>query len=105
METITLYEGVLNDDTLTINNEEKVLKVQIEYYLYATPNSNTKKVIYFDSFDEAIEWYKNNFKERVIKQGESYIKEEYEEEDCIYTISNNEAIDEWCNIIDALIID
>lgn len=69
----TLYEGVLNDDYMTVEQDGSVL---ITYYTYATEWSNVvhEKCAY--DMERALAWYKNKFPDRVKAQGEEWIGED-----------------------------
>lgn len=65
METYILNEGVLNDDTLLLPDENKVFKGQyigiIEYWTYQNCWSNNKHVIKFRTENRLQQYLKKHY--------------------------------------------
>ena len=69
----TLYEGVLNDDYIVVEEDKSAL---LTYYTYATEWSNNVNEKAFDTIDRAIRWYRRNFGGRVLEQGKVWLDED-----------------------------
>ncbi len=69
---ITLYEGVLNDDYISI--DEKGI-IRLIYYTFASTNSNDRHEKIIKNIIEGINLYKKEFPNRVKEQGEYWMKE------------------------------
>lgn len=69
----TLYEGVSNDDYITVCEDGSVL---ITYYTYATEWSNTKHEKACYDIDNAMRWYRGKFPSRVVEQGKRWVEED-----------------------------
>lgn len=86
VNTLTLFEGVLNNDeliALTGNYYYKghnKAKVKIEYYTYANEWGNHKHEKYFKTLENACKWYKQNMPDRVVLQGAFWLSEDGGEE-------------------------
>lgn len=71
MENVTLYEGVLNDDTMEICERGKCFKlpkhptVRVTYWTYASEYHNNKNVFYACSVENALLRYKRETKREV----------------------------------------
>lgn len=87
---VELHENVVSTDYL----EDNVL----HYFTYATEWTDREHVMKFETPDDAIEWYKNNMEGRVIEQGKYWLQEDGEEEN----ITDEDAVDEWENIVDCV---
>lgn len=84
-----LHENVVSEDFLE--------GATLHYFTFATAWTDKEHVMKFKTADEAIEWYKNNLTERVVEQGRYWLQEDgYHEEN----ISDEDAINEWQNIVD-----
>lgn len=81
---IVLHENVLTDDYV----ERGVL----HYFTYATEWSDHEHIKEFNTTAEALEWYENNFHERVVAQGEYWIAEA---DGVGGDITEEEAVGEW----------
>lgn len=86
---VELHENVVSDDYL----EDSTL----HYFTYATEWTDREHVMKFETPEKAIEWYKNNMKGRVIEQGKYWLQEDGEE-----NITDEDAVDEWENIVDCV---
>lgn len=86
---VELHENVVSTDYL----EDNVL----HYFTYATEWTDAEHVMKFETPEKAIEWYKSNMKGRVIEQGKYWLQEDGEE-----NITDEDAIDEWENIVDCV---
>lgn len=71
----TLYEGVLNDDYITVGQDGSAL---LTYYTYATEWSNHQHEKVFNSLGDAVDYYKRQFHSRVFEQGKRWIEEDKE---------------------------
>lgn len=72
MKSITIYEGVLNDDYIEVDSTGKATLV---YYTFATEWSNNKHLREFFSLIDAVNWYIKNFCSRVQSQGSEWYRE------------------------------
>lgn len=72
MKSITIYEGVLNDDYIEVDSTGKATLV---YYTYATEWSNNKHLREFFSLIDAINWYDKNYHNRVSSQSQAWYEE------------------------------
>lgn len=71
----TLYEGVLNNDHITLCDDGSAL---LTYYTYATEWSNNVIEKAFNTLDDAVRYYKRKFHDRVFEQGKRWIEEDKE---------------------------
>ena len=69
----TLYEGVLNDDSITVFDDKSAL---LTYYTYATEWSNHKHNESFSDLQGAMRFYRKRFTNRVIEQGKRWREED-----------------------------
>ena len=114
VNTLTLFEGVLNNDELIVLTGDyyykghNKAKVKIEYYTYANEWGNHKHEKYFKTLENACEWYKKNMLDRVILQGAFWLREDEEHEELKAILEDygtalekmteeqkQDAIDEW----------
>ena len=89
MKTTILYQGVLNDDYVYARGKS----CKLVYYTFANEWSNHANTKVFDDIEDAIEWYKTNFKDRAVEQGEQYLVEagEYTSNNC----NAEQCVAEW----------
>ncbi len=107
---LTLSQGFLNDDEAIIL--EKGYKftghngatVVIVYYTFATEWSNHEHYKFFKSLENAMAWYKRQFRDRAIYQGRVWLTEgcpdEYPEKDRdgIIITTDDDALTEFDNL-------
>lgn len=83
---LTLYEGVLNDDTLTLLKDgwhyrgHNNAVVKIEYYTFRNAWENDKHTRFFKTLENALKWYKKEMLDRVIEQGGYWLAESPQDE-------------------------
>lgn len=83
--TITLYEGVLNDDRMEVLKPNLCYgghnraTCRIVYYTFANEWANHEHARYFQTIEKAIEWYEKQFSDRVIAQGTEWLREDGED--------------------------
>ena len=78
---ITLYEGVLNDDTISVAKDGKAL---LEYWTYSTEWNNKLNNFRFENLAKAVAFYQKTLPNRVFEQGKRWL-EEGKVEDYPYT--------------------
>ena len=86
---VELHENVVSVDYL----EDSTL----HYFTYATEWTDREHVLDFETPEKAIEWYKKNLTDRCIDQGKWWAHEDGEE-----NIDDDEAMNEWENIVDCV---
>lgn len=74
----TLYEGVLNDDYITVNSDNTAT---LTTYTFATEWSNTEHKAEFPDIEKAIKSYRREFPDRVFEQGKRWIEEDSDGDD------------------------
>lgn len=89
---IMLHENVVSDDFLE--------GATLHYFTYATEWTDREHVLEFKTADEAVEWYKHNMNGRVVEQGKYWLQEDGED-----NATDEEAEDEWQNIIDCCMME
>lgn len=107
--TLTLYEGCLNDDHVVILEDgfkftgHNGSTVALVYYTYANEWSNHENIRFFTTLENAMKWYKKEFRDRAVYQGRVWLTEggdeEYEkkDEDGIVVVDDEEALNEFDN--------
>lgn len=88
--TIQLCENVVSTDYI----EGKTL----HYFTCATEWTDAEHVLKFKSTEQAIEWYEDNMRERVIAQGKYWLEEDGDLEDA----TDEDAINEWRTIVECV---
>ena len=86
---VDLHENVVSVDYL----EDSTL----HYFTYATEWTDREHVLDFETPEKAIEWYKKNLTGRCIDQGKWWAHEDGDE-----NIDDEEAMNEWENIVDCV---
>lgn len=89
---IILHENVLTDDYVENGT--------LHYFTYATEWSDREHIKKFGTTAQALEWYENNFRDRVIDQGR-YWYWEGRDSDKDYSpsdVTEDDAINEWENL-------
>lgn len=74
---IKLFTGVLNDDTLSVATDGKAL---LEYWTYATEWSDNLHKKLFSDIESALRWYRREFHDRVLDQGEWWLQDDHIED-------------------------
>lgn len=92
--SVILYTGVLNDDELFQLADGKTYLLLTWHY--ANSWANTDHHHLFDSLDEALEYYKENYAERVEAEGKRSI-EEWQESGEDMSWAN--PLDEWEDLV------
>lgn len=72
-EITTLFEGVLNDDYI---KTDKRGKTKLKWYTFATCWSNREHELDFYNREDAVKYYKQFMRDRVIEQGKRWRKED-----------------------------
>lgn len=81
---LTLFQGVLNDDNITILEDgycyqgHNRANVKLTYYTYANEWSNHDHHKFFKSLDNACAWYKKHMLDRAIYQGACWLSDDDE---------------------------
>ena len=96
VNTLTLFEGVLNNDIMNITKDGYYYKnhnkatVKVVYYTYANEWSNHEHKRFFKTIIRACEWYKKNMFDRAIYQGAVWLSDE---DEAIAELVNNHDFD------------
>lgn len=88
---IELCENVVSTDYAENN--------MLHYFTYATEWTDTEHIKKFKTLEEAIAWYEDNMRERVIAQGKYWLQEDGNLEE---NISDEDAINEWRTIVECV---
>lgn len=86
---VILHENVLTDDFLE--------GTTLHYFTFANEWSDREHIEEFKTVDDAIEWYRNNFRDRVVHQGQYWYCEGLDEGEEIVPddVCETDAIDAW----------
>lgn len=68
----------------------------LHYFTYATEWTDTEHVMEFETTEQAIEWYEQNMRERVVAQGKYWLQEDGDHEQ---NITKEDAVSEWRAIV------
>lgn len=71
----------------------------LHYFTYATCWSDTEHIKKFKTLEDAIKWYEDNMRERVIEQGKYWLQEDGDLEE---NITDDDAINEWHTIVECV---
>ena len=89
---VELHENVVSVDYI----EDSTL----HYFTYATEWTDREHVLEFETPEKAIEWYKENLTDRCLDQGKYWLQEDGDLEE---NITDDDAMNEWENIVDCVI--
>lgn len=86
---VILHENVLTDDFLE--------GTTLHYFTFANEWSDREHIEEFKTVDDALEWYRNNFRDRVVHQGQYWYCEglNADEELTPDDVCETDAIDAW----------
>lgn len=71
----------------------------LHYFTYATCWTDTEHIKKFKTLEDAIKWYEDNMRERVIAQGKYWLQEDGDLEE---NITDDDAINEWHTIVECV---
>lgn len=71
----------------------------LHYFTYATCWTDTEHIKKFKTLEDAIKWYEDNMRERVIEQGKYWLQEDGDLEE---NITDDDAINEWHTIVECV---
>lgn len=71
----------------------------LHYFTYATEWTDTEHVMEFETTEQAIEWYEQNMRERVVAQGKYWLQEDGDHEQ---NITDEDAAREWRDIVECV---
>lgn len=97
---ITLFQGCLNDDYAIVNNLTG--KTTLVYYTFANSWSNNEHKLRFWSLEDACDYYRKRFPDRVILQGAWWRTDDGETEEPEYQHLKELVNNDWATAIDKM---